>query len=176
MTLPKDKQLKHEHIESMKIAVEHSGIRAIHPDKMEEFAEYLVQKARQSEQWHKKGCDPSFFVSYCIQVKQPHMSKRWTANVFVNSEVGEIPVEVYASTWHGAKQQIHAKHGDVQQICNLRESPEGSNDGGSIGDMGAYLLLGAILFGLWLIIEFWWIIIPISVIGAILYYYGSKED
>ena len=49
MTLPKDKQLKHEHIESMKIAVEHSGIRAIHPDKMEEFAEYLVQKARQSE-------------------------------------------------------------------------------------------------------------------------------
>ena len=49
MTLPKDKQLKDEHIESMKIAVEHSGIRAIHPDKMEEFAEYLVQKARQSE-------------------------------------------------------------------------------------------------------------------------------
>jgi hypothetical protein len=49
MTLPKDKQLKDEHIESMKIAVEHSGIRAIHPDKMEEFAEYLVRQARQSE-------------------------------------------------------------------------------------------------------------------------------
>ena len=49
MTLPKDKQLKHEHIESMKIAVEESGIRAIHPEKMEEFAEYLVQKARTQE-------------------------------------------------------------------------------------------------------------------------------
>ena len=49
MTLPKDKKLKHEHIESMKIAVEQSDIRSIHPDKMEEFAEYLVQKARTQE-------------------------------------------------------------------------------------------------------------------------------
>ena len=49
MTLPKDKKLEHEHIESMKIAVEQAGIRAIHPDKMEEFAEHLVQKARNQE-------------------------------------------------------------------------------------------------------------------------------
>ncbi len=49
MTLPKHKKLKHEHIESMKIAIEESGIRAIHPDKMEEFAEYLVQQARTKE-------------------------------------------------------------------------------------------------------------------------------
>ena len=49
MTLPKDKKLKHEHIEAMKIAVEQADIRSIHPDKMEEFAEYLVQKARTQE-------------------------------------------------------------------------------------------------------------------------------
>jgi len=49
MTLPKDKKIKHEKIESMKIAVEQADIRAIHPDKMEEFAEYLVQKARTQE-------------------------------------------------------------------------------------------------------------------------------
>ena len=49
MTLPKDKKLKQEHIESMKIAVEEADIRAIHPDKMEEYAEYLVQKARTQE-------------------------------------------------------------------------------------------------------------------------------
>ena len=49
MTLPKDKELKHEHIESMKLAVEDAGIQAIHPDKMEEFAEYLVQKVRTQE-------------------------------------------------------------------------------------------------------------------------------
>ncbi len=49
MTLPKDKKIEHEHIESMKIAVEQADIRAIHPEKMEEFAEYLVQKARTEE-------------------------------------------------------------------------------------------------------------------------------
>jgi hypothetical protein len=49
MTLPKEKKIKEQHIESMKIAVEHAGIRAIHPDRMEEFAEYLVQQARKNE-------------------------------------------------------------------------------------------------------------------------------
>ena len=49
MTLPKDKKIEHEKIESMKLAVEEAGIRTIHPDKMEEFAEYLVQKARTHE-------------------------------------------------------------------------------------------------------------------------------
>ena len=36
-------------IESMEIAVKDYDIRAIHPDKMEEYAEYLVQKARTQE-------------------------------------------------------------------------------------------------------------------------------
>ena len=49
MTLPRNKKIKQEHIESMKIAVNQAGIVAIHPDKMEEFAEYLVQKARTKE-------------------------------------------------------------------------------------------------------------------------------
>ena len=37
MTLPKNKKIEHEHIESMKIAVDQAGIQAIHPDKLEEF-------------------------------------------------------------------------------------------------------------------------------------------
>ena len=49
MTLPKNRQLDQNEIDSMKVAVEEYDIRAIHPDKMEDFAEYLVQKARQSE-------------------------------------------------------------------------------------------------------------------------------
>ena len=49
MTLPKNKQLDQNEIDSMKVAGEEGGIRAIHPDKMEDFAEYLVRKARQSE-------------------------------------------------------------------------------------------------------------------------------
>jgi signal recognition particle subunit SEC65 len=49
MTLPKDTKIEQQHIESMKIAVDEVGIQAIHPDKMEEFAEYLVQQARTKE-------------------------------------------------------------------------------------------------------------------------------
>jgi len=45
----------------------------------------------------------------------------WRAEVFVNSQVGRITTEVEAATFSGAKQQIYAKHGDVQQITNLRE-------------------------------------------------------
>ena len=54
MTLPKGKKLKTQEIESMKIAVEQADIRAIHPDKMEEFAEYLVQNARKQESKSRK--------------------------------------------------------------------------------------------------------------------------
>ena len=49
MTLPKNAELNQNEIDSMKVAVEEYDIRAIHPDKMEDFAEYLVRKARQSE-------------------------------------------------------------------------------------------------------------------------------
>jgi hypothetical protein len=49
MTLPKNKELNQNEIDSMKVAVEECDIRAIHPDKMEDFAEYLVQKARTLE-------------------------------------------------------------------------------------------------------------------------------
>ena len=64
MTLPKDgRKLDQNEIESIKNAVEEAGIPQIHPDKMESFAEYLVQKARQSEQCHKTSCEGSFFMT-----------------------------------------------------------------------------------------------------------------
>ena len=53
MTLPKDgRKLDQNEIESIQNAVDcgrASRIPQIHPDKMESFAEYLVEKARQSE-------------------------------------------------------------------------------------------------------------------------------
>ena len=43
MTLPNNNQkLDKNEVESIKIAVEDAGIRAVHPDKMEAYAEYLV--------------------------------------------------------------------------------------------------------------------------------------
>ena len=47
MTLPKDKKIEDNHIESMKIAIDQYDIRAIHPEKMESFAEYLVSKLKE---------------------------------------------------------------------------------------------------------------------------------
>ncbi len=70
-------------------------------------------------------------------------AQRWTAKVFVNSNVGEIDAEVYASTLPGAKQQIRAKYGDYQQIYNLNQvdSPR-SGGGSSSGGSGCLALVG----------------------------------
>ena len=39
-----EKSLKKDEIESMEKAVKEAGIRAVHPDKMEDWAEHLVRK------------------------------------------------------------------------------------------------------------------------------------
>ena len=49
MTLPKDKKLKQQEIESMKIAVKEVDIRAIHPDKMADFAAHMVEQLKESQ-------------------------------------------------------------------------------------------------------------------------------
>lgn len=47
MTLPSDsRKLKEEEISSIENAVDEAGIQQIHPEKLEAFAEYLVQKMK----------------------------------------------------------------------------------------------------------------------------------
>lgn len=46
---PKSKRLSRNEIDSIENAVNDSDIRAIHPDKMEEWAEHLVEKLRLNE-------------------------------------------------------------------------------------------------------------------------------
>ncbi len=47
MTLPKKgKKLTTNEEKSMKIALKEAGIRAIHPERMEALADYLVEKAK----------------------------------------------------------------------------------------------------------------------------------
>ena len=75
MTLSKNKELNQNEIDSMKVAVEECDIRAIHPDKMEDFAEYLVRKARQSEQCHKEGRNPPFLCHIRWVVNQHSMPR-----------------------------------------------------------------------------------------------------
>jgi len=44
MTLPKNKKLKQDQIDSIKKAINDVDIRAVHPDKLEELAEYMKNK------------------------------------------------------------------------------------------------------------------------------------
>ncbi len=69
-------------------------------------------------------------------------AQRWTAKLFVNSDVGEIDAEVYASTLPGARQQIYAKYGDVEQIYNLNSVSSRGSSSSSAGGSGCLALLG----------------------------------
>jgi len=88
----------------------------------------------------------------------------WRAEVFVNSRVGRINTEVEAATWAGAKEQIYAKHGDVQQITNLREVNTWGSRSSSSGDGSGSVMLIAGMIGLYFAITYW----PITLaIGAL---------
>jgi len=104
----------------------------------------------------------------------------WRAEVFVNSRVGRINTEVEAATFTGAKEQIYAKHGNVQQIVNLREvrNSGGSSSDFSIGDIGGGIGTIAFLILLFAIIEYWHyiviggaILLGLAIIGGIIYYF-----
>ena len=44
MTLPKDKHICPKEMNSIENAIRDSGIKAVHPDKMEDYAAHLVEK------------------------------------------------------------------------------------------------------------------------------------
>ena len=79
----------------------------------------------------------------------------WRAEVFVNSRVGRITTEVEAATPGGAKEQIYARHGNVQQITNLRQvnKSSGSSSDSDGGGEGAVALVGLLVVA-WLFFTF----------------------
>jgi hypothetical protein len=100
----------------------------------------------------------------------------WRAKVFVNSTVGTITTEVQAATFSGAKEQIYAKHGNVQQITNLHQvsrnssSSSGDSDSSSVG--GAVALIGLVAAG-WAFMSFTpWILMGLG--GAVGTWIGEK--
>jgi len=90
----------------------------------------------------------------------------YRAEVFVNSNVGTITTEVESATSYGAKEQIYAKHGNVQSITNLRQVSKNSNfssdDSISIESIGTLIGIG---FVIWIFISFTPIIL-MSIGGA----------
>ena len=99
----------------------------------------------------------------------------WKADVFVNSQVGRINTEVEAATFQGAKEQIYAKHGNVQQIVNLRQVSNRSSgsSGVDLGDSGGAIgLIGLVAVG-WAFMSFTpWILMGLG--GAAGAWVGEK--
>jgi hypothetical protein len=100
---------------------------------------------------------------------------RWTAQVFVNSNVGRITAEVEAATFSGAKEQIYAKYGKVQSITNLRQVRGNSSDSSSSSDgdgTGTVALIG-IFIVFWVLYMFTpWILMGLG--GAFGTWVGEK--
>jgi len=98
----------------------------------------------------------------------------WKAECWLGSSAGRQTLEVQANTINGAKQQLERVYG-AEQITNLREVGSGGSSS-SFGDSLGMLGLLAIGFVLYLLVTFWYIVIPIVVILGILIYIGRNED
>jgi len=98
----------------------------------------------------------------------------YRAKCWLGSSSGYQELEVQSNTLQGAKEQFERIYG-AEQIINLREVRSGGSSSSSDGDVGGYLILGAILFGIWLVVEYWWIVVPAAAILGFLVWYGSRD-
>lgn len=98
---------------------------------------------------------------------------RWVAKCWLGSEAGYQECEVDASTINGAKKQLERIYG-AEQIINLREVSGSGYSGGGSGSFGPLVWLLLILFGLGLIIQYWYIAVPIIAVLIALAIYGAS--
>lgn len=96
----------------------------------------------------------------------------WRAKCWLGSASGYQELEVQSNTAYGAKEQFERIYG-AEQIINLHEV-RGSSGSSSISGAGSF---GLILFLLvvWLIIEYWYFVIPGAIILGLLYWYGRND-
>ena len=80
----------------------------------------------------------------------------------MGSQSGYVNLEVSASTWGGAKEQLERIYG-AEQIINLREiSSRGG--GGSSSDSGGLMGLAVVAGAIYLGVTFWPILLGLGVI------------
>lgn len=93
----------------------------------------------------------------------------YRAKCWLGSSSGYQELEVKSSTLYGAKEQFKRIYG-AEQVINLRkvDNDSGSNISLPSSDYGSMLFA---LLILWIVIEFWKIVIPIAVIVLIGYLY-----
>lgn len=97
----------------------------------------------------------------------------WKAECWLGSNAGRQTLEVQASTYIGAREQLERVYG-ATQITNLRKVESSSGSSLSSSDTEGLLWLAAICFVLYFLITYWYIVIPIGVIIFILIVIGMK--
>jgi hypothetical protein len=79
----------------------------------------------------------------------------------MGSKSGYVDLQVSASTWGGAKEQLERVYG-AEQIINLREIS--NSGGGSSSDSGGLFGLAVIAGGIYLGITYWPIVLGLGVL------------
>ena len=95
----------------------------------------------------------------------------WKGEAWLGSESGRQTVTVKSNTWQGAKQQIAQIYGEeaANNCWNIREVRDESDSSGSNIGVGSSFALIAVLVAIWVIVEYWWIVVPVAAICPILY-------
>lgn len=92
----------------------------------------------------------------------------WRGTAWLGQSAGRQQVEVRANTYSGAVQQIEKIYGG-ESIWDLHEVHDsGSSSSLNFADIGGSALLVGFLFLLWLIVQYWTIILPIGIIGGLI--------
>ena len=101
----------------------------------------------------------------------------YRAKCWLGSNSGYQELEVQANTITGANEQFKRIYG-AEQIINCHEVRGDSSLSFGDGDFEGWMALVAILFVIWLYMEFPWVMIPLTVIVAIAWIYNrfSNDD
>jgi len=97
----------------------------------------------------------------------------WRAECWLGSSAGRQTLEVQANTSIGANEQLQRVY-RAEQISNIREVSNRSI-GLSGGDTDAKIWLIAVVGVLYLLVTYWYVAIPVSVILGILICMGRNE-
>lgn len=97
----------------------------------------------------------------------------WKAEVW-ESGFGHYDVTVEAPTWGTARQKICQIY-DVEpnEVVNLCETNGMVSSLSQMGDIGGWIIIAAIIFCIWLFMEYFWIMMPLTVIALIAWIYNT---
>jgi len=90
----------------------------------------------------------------------------YTAKCWLGQNAGYQQLEVQANTLEGAYEQFESIY-NAEQIINCRKVSS-DYDSSDSGNTASYLFLALAVVFIWLLIEYWWIVVPVAAIIFIL--------